>query len=378
MIRLLVVDDSALMRRLLGGLFAAEGDFEVAFARDGREALAAHARFRPDVVTLDVAMPGLDGLACLDGIMLERPCAVVMLSGLTAAGAEVTLDALERGAVDFIAKPSGAVSLDFDRIGPAIVQKVRAAAGARLRPALGLGARVRARTSLARHRPGGEPRPGENPRPGGDPRPGVEPRSHAQPQRAGGVRPGGLVLVGTSTGGPRALDALLSRLPADFPWPVIVAQHMPGSFTGPLARRLDGLCALGVEEVGRPLPLAPGRIYVGRGDADVIVARRPAGLVAAPIPAHPDHLWHPSVDRLVDSALDHVDPARLIGILMTGMGRDGARAMTALRARGGRTIAESEETAAVWGMPGELVRAGGADVVAPLDAIADSLLGMLP
>ncbi|RVU11467.1 response regulator, partial [Methylobacterium oryzihabitans] len=131
MIRLLVADDSALMRKLLGGIFAAEGDFEVAFARNGREAIEAHARFVPDVVTLDVTMPELDGLACLDAIMQARPCPVVMLSSLTAEGAEVSLDALARGAVDVIAKPAGAVSLDIDRLAPLIVRKVRAAARAR-------------------------------------------------------------------------------------------------------------------------------------------------------------------------------------------------------------------------------------------------------
>jgi two-component system chemotaxis response regulator CheB len=187
----------------------------------------------------------------------------------------------------------------------------------------------------------------------------------------------GIVLVGTSTGGPPALDALLSRLPADFPWPVVVAQHMPGSFTGPLARRLDGLCALQVQEASRPMPLAAGNVYVGKGDADVTLARRPSGLVVQPVPAHADYLWHPSVDRLVASALELVEPARLVGVLMTGMGRDGAVTMADMQVRGGRTIAESEETAVVWGMPGELVRAGGATVVARLEGIADALLGMV-
>ncbi|MEH3147360.1 MAG: chemotaxis-specific protein-glutamate methyltransferase CheB [Methylobacterium frigidaeris] len=348
MIRLLVVDDSALMRKLLGGIFAAEPDVEVAFARNGREALEEHARFAPDVITLDVTMPELDGLACLDAIMRARPCPVVMLSSLTAEGAEVSLDALARGAVDVIAKPAGAVSLDIDRLAPLIVQKVRAAA--------------RARPRLLRRRIAAEARP--------------SPPAPAPAAPAGA--PPGLVLVGTSTGGPPALEALLGGLPAGFPWPVVVAQHMPARFTASLARRLDGLCALTVQEVARPTPLLAGQVYVGQGDADVIVARRPAGLVAAPAPAHPDHPWHPSVDRLVASALDHLPPARLLGVLMTGMGRDGAAAMAALRQRGGRTIAESEDTAVVWGMPGELVRLGGADRILPLDAIAAELVDMVP
>ncbi|MCJ2035519.1 chemotaxis-specific protein-glutamate methyltransferase CheB [Methylobacterium sp. J-068] len=368
MIRLLVVDDSALMRKLLGGVFAAEGDFEVAFARDGDEALAEHARFRPDVITLDVNMPGLDGLGCLDRIMLDRPTPVVMVSSLTADGAEVTLDALGRGAVDFVAKPGGAVSLEMDRLGPLIVQKVRAAARARLRPTLRLAERIRARTGGT---DGPLPRSARRPARTASPEP-----STVQPPMPGSV--GGIVLVGTSTGGPPALDALLSGLPADFPWPVVVAQHMPGSFTGPLARRLDGLCALRVQEASRPMPLAPGNVYVGKGDADVTLARRPSGLVVQPVPARAEYPWHPSVDRLVASALDLVEPGRLVGVLMTGMGRDGAETMAALRLRGGRTIAESEETAVVWGMPGELVRAGGASVIAPLEDIADALLRMVP
>lgn len=368
MIRLLVVDDSALMRKLLGGVFAQEADFEVAFARDGEQALAEHARFRPDVITLDVNMPGLDGLACLDRIMLDRPTPVVMLSSLTADGAEVTLDALERGAVDFVAKPGGAVSLEMDRLGPLIVQRVRAAALARLRPTLRLAERIRARSATsARGAVTRALRPTSLPSP--EPTPATSPMSG---------RVEGIVLVGTSTGGPPALDALLSRLPADFPWPVVIAQHMPGSFTGPLSRRLDGLCALKVQEASRPMPLAPGNVYVGKGDADVTLARRPSGLVVQPVPAHADYPWHPSADRLVASALELVEPSRLIGILMTGMGRDGAVTMSELRAKGGRTIAESEETAVVWGMPGELVRAGGATAVVPLDGIADALLDMVP
>ncbi|MCF4127844.1 chemotaxis-specific protein-glutamate methyltransferase CheB [Methylobacterium sp. SyP6R] len=369
MIRLLVVDDSALMRKVLGAIFAAEGDFELAFARDGLEALDFLPRFGPDVVTLDVTMPGLDGLACLDRIMLERPCPVVMLSSLTGEGAEASLDALARGAVDVIEKPAGAVSLALDRFAPALVRTVRAAARARPRIALGLAARLRARHAGLAPPPGSRPAPrAVDPGPVDDVPP--IPAVAAEPA-------GGLVLVGASTGGPPALTALLGELPAGFPWPIVIAQHMPATFTGPLARRLNGLSALSVQEVTAPVPLIPGRVYVGRGDADVIVVRRPGGLMAAPAPAQAEYPWHPSVDRLVESALDLMPPRRLVGVLMTGMGRDGARTMAALRARGGRTIAEAEATAVVWGMPGELVRAGGASVVAPLEAIAAELTALV-
>jgi two-component system, chemotaxis family, protein-glutamate methylesterase/glutaminase len=363
-IKLLVVDDSALMRRLLGTLFAQHSDFEVAFARDGIEALERLEDFAPDVVTLDINMPHMDGLACLNEIMLLRPCPVVMLSALTEADAEVTLQAMALGAVDFVTKPQGAISLSMDELGPRLVATVRAAARARVRGTLRLTERVRLRVAgLARD---------------------TSPRDTRAPAiitvaSANAAGPAdGVVLVGCSTGGPPALDALLAALPMDFPWPILVAQHMPGSFTGPLARRLDRLCALRVLEVTRPTQLAPGHVYVAKGEADMIISPRPSGPVVTAAPASAEHRWHPSVDRLVSTAMQHLGATRLIGVLMTGMGDDGAAAMTRLREAGGRTIAEAEETAVVWGMPGELVRAGGADIVAPIEDIAGHLLAWLP
>jgi two-component system chemotaxis response regulator CheB len=359
-IKVLVVDDSALMRKLLGQAFAAEPDFEVGFARNGFEALDQLASFQPDVVTLDIHMPQLDGLATLDRIMLERPCPVVMVSSLTSDGADTTLEALRLGAVDFVAKPSGALSLRMDAFAPAVIAKVRAAASAKIRSSLRLKDRVR-------HRIGGAQStlspPASAPR-----------RSRAMPRASGA----GLVVVGTSTGGPPALEALLRPLPAEFPWTIMVVQHMPAGFTGPLARRLNDLCALNVVEVLQPMLLEPGRVYVGRGDADLVVARRGGALTAVSVPAQADYPWHPSAERLVRSALDHVAASQLVGVLMTGMGHDGAPAMTQLRAEGGRTIAEAEETAVVWGMPGELVKAGGADLVLPVHEIASALQALTP
>ena len=362
MIRLLVVDDSPLMRRLLGGIFEGEGDFVVCLARNGAEAIAQLHEFRPDVVTLDINMPGMDGIACLDRIMIERPCPVVMVSSATEAGAAETLKALELGAIDFIPKPDGAVSLEIDALAPRLIEKVRTAAAARLRPSLRLTDRVRARTGLA---------PVRRRRVAAPPAPTISPA--AVPDHPPGD---GLVLVGTSTGGPQALDALLAPLAPDFPWPILVAQHMPAAFTGPLARRLDRLCALDVVEVSSPTPLKRG-VYVARGDADMVVRRQRGRLVASAAPSDSARRWHPSVDRLVTSAMDLLPPEKLIGVLMTGMGNDGAESMTQLRRSGGRTIAEAEETAVVWGMPGELVKAGGAGTVAPLDRIADRLMEMI-
>lgn len=357
MIRLLIVDDSALMRKLLGEIFNHDPEFEVRFARNGLEALDQLQIQGADVVTLDVHMPQMDGLECLDRIMIERPCPVVMVSSLTEAGADATFEAFRLGAVDFIAKPAGALSLGFHDMAPELVEKVRAAAGARLRPSLRLKDKVRHRIT------GGAPVRRTPAR--------AEPAAFA---KALNLPAGdGLVLVGASTGGPPALEALLTALPESFPWPILVAQHMPASFTGSLARRLDGICALSVSEVVQPTRLAAGNVYIGRGDADVIVSRRSAGAVAMPAPPK-DYPWHPSVDRMVRSAMDQLPRNSLVGVLMTGMGNDGARAMAELRAGGGRTIAESEETAVVWGMPGELVKAGGADWVLPYTGIAARLI----
>ncbi|MET0238871.1 MAG: chemotaxis-specific protein-glutamate methyltransferase CheB [Sphingobium sp.] len=353
MIKLLIVDDSPLMRRLLSDIFTAAGDFTVEVARSGEEALARIAAVAPDVVTLDITMPGMDGLACLDRIMLLRPCPVVMVSALTREGAEETLEALALGAVDFVPKPGGAVSLEIDAVAPLLVEKVRAAASARISRATRLRERVRAQVRAAP----------------------VSPSPGRRTTAASPADPGmGVVLVGCSTGGPPALDALLGGLPADFPWPVLVAQHMPMTFTGALARRLDRQCAIAVEEVQGSTVIAPGHVYIGRGDADMILSRRANMLVARSAPRSEAHFWHPSVDRLVASALRLVAPERLIGVLMTGMGNDGAMAMTQIMQGGGHTIAEAAETAVVWGMPGALVAQGGASEVVPLDAIAGRLL----
>ncbi len=357
MTRVLVVDDSALMRKLLGKIFSTEPDFEVQFARNGLEALALLDVFKPDVVTLDIHMPQMDGLACLDRIMVERPCPVVMVSSLTADGAEATVQALELGAIDFVAKPEGAISLHIDDLAAELVAKVRTAAGAKIRSSARLRERVRHRIT------GGAL---------------AVRRSRATQEPVVRATGEGLVVVGTSTGGPPALEALLESLPGDFPWPIVIAQHMPGTFTGALARRLDTLAELHVVEVSRTLQLEPGCAYIGKGDADVVIARRPSGLAAVPVRSDPNYLWHPSADRLVKSAMEHVSAPQIVGILMTGMGSDGASAMASLHAAGGRTIAEAEETAVVWGMPGELVAAKGANWVLPLPEIAGCLRRLVP
>lgn len=353
MIRILIAEDSALMRKLLSGIFTAAGDFVIAVAKDGLDALQQIASFRPDVVTLDINMPKLDGLSCLDRIMLEHPVPVVMVSALTEDGADETLTALEMGAVDFIAKPEGVVSLHMAALADELVSKVRAAAAVQLPRAPRLAERMRLR------------RLADIPFPIA---------AKAIPGKAGGL---GLVVVGTSTGGPPALDILLAKLPADLRWPIVIAQHMPQAFTGPLARRLDRLSLLSVSEVTGPTPLLAGGVYIARGGTDMVIGLRGGKLIANAAPMRDDYPWHPSVDRLVRTAMQHVPPAQLLGILLTGMGSDGAAAMAELRTAGGYTIAEAKDTAVVWGMPGELVSLGGAVDTLPVDEIPRRLAELL-
>ncbi|GAA4948752.1 chemotaxis-specific protein-glutamate methyltransferase CheB [Actinoplanes utahensis] len=344
----LVVDDSALMRRALKGILAEAGDFEVHTARNGVDALEQLGRIQPDVVTLDINMPEMDGLTCLSKIMEEHPVPVVMVSSLTEHNALVTLEALELGAVDYVPKPGGTVSLNIDDVATELVGKVRSAAKSRVKRAGGLSARLRAQTQRA----------------------AVAPPGRRQLSPVGSVD---LLLIGSSTGGPALLSDLLPELPATLGAPVVVAQHIPASFTAALARRLDEICPLRVHEVDRIMNVQRGNIYIGRGNADVVVARRTDGLIVKTVPAAAEYRWHPSVDRLVASARRYIDPQRLVCALLTGMGDDGATEMAAVKEGGGRTIAESEETAVVWGMPGELARRGGATEVLPAYEIASRL-----
>jgi len=358
--KVLVVDDSALMRKLLTGVLR-DGGYEVRSARNGAEGVQMVLEWEPDVVTLDINMPEMDGLTALSMIMSSRPTPVVMVSSLTEKGALATFEALALGAVDFIPKPGGTISLRVDDVSAVLLDKVRSATRARLGPA------AARRTQTQPIKPPGARAAPARPAP-------VSPFS-AAPRPASGAQ--GLVLIGVSTGGPRTLEEILPLLPADFPWPVLVAQHMPANFTDTFARRMDSLCPLHVIEVAAALPLTAGHVYIGRGGTDMAVMERAGQLQVGPRPESPQMLWHPSVEVLVETACRHLPPDRLIGVMLTGMGNDGAVAMTALHAGGGRTIAESSETAVVFGMPQELIQRGGATVVLPANAIAEQLRAWL-
>ncbi|SOC21076.1 chemotaxis-specific protein-glutamate methyltransferase CheB [Rhodobacter maris] len=353
--RLLVVDDSALMRRMLQECFAGEPDIELLAARDGEDALAKLHSFAPDVITLDINMPKMDGLSCLARIMEERPCPVVMVSSLTERGALATFEALELGAVDYVAKPDGTVSLSLDLVYDELRAKVRAAfAGKRAK------ARNAARPAPARLAPKAPP---------------AAPAARVVQigRNRAGSEPVELVVIGSSTGGPKTLGDILAALPADFPAPILIAQHMPPRFTRIYAERLAGICRIKIRELDRAQPLQPGTAYIAQGAKDVIVTRKMRRLCAEPMPLDGGLTWHPSVSRMVASALETLAPERLVGVMLTGMGDDGAAEMARIHQNGGRTIAESEETAVVWGMPQQLIAYDGASVVLPCDRVAEQL-----
>ncbi len=348
MIKLLIVDDSALMRRHLNLMFQEEGDFIIRQAHNGAEAVELNRDFRPDVVTLDVNMPEMDGITALSLIMAQRPVPVIMVSSLTAKSALATFEALHLGAVDYVTKPGGTISLSIDEIRKELVDKVRTASAAKIKrnSVQGLARRLREERERT-------------------------PVRTSVPKR--GTRSDGLVLIGVSTGGPRTLEDILPHLPADFPWPILVAQHMPASFTAPFAARMNEMCALTVVEASRPVAVEPGMVYIGKGGADMVLSKRNNSLTVMAKPETRGFLWHPSVELLGRSALEHCNPADLVAVMLTGMGNDGVEAFSRIKKSGGRTIAESEESAVVFGMPAELINCGGASLVLSAEKVARQL-----
>jgi two-component system chemotaxis response regulator CheB len=340
-IRVLVVDDSAFMRRVVSEAIAAEPDMEVAgVATNGLDALLKVERVQPDVVTLDVEMPEMDGLTALRHLMARYPRPVVMLSSLTQAGAVTTIRALTIGAVDFVAKPSGSISLDFHRVREELIQKIRVAAGARVSQPEPVAARA-ARS----------------------------PAGVALPHRAFER----LVVIGTSTGGPRALATVVPNLPVDGSTAYLIVQHMPAGYTRALAERLDGLTRLAVREAAQGDRLSADSVLVAPGDHHLRVS--PGGSVE--LDQGPRvHGVRPSVDVTLASLVQTFGRRAVVAIL-TGMGQDGAQGAAAVRAAGGYIVAEDESSCVVWGMPRAVVERGGADRVVPLDLVATAIAGAL-
>jgi len=342
-IKVLVIDDSAVMRAIMNRVISAQPDMQVVgLASDPILATERMRLTNPDVITLDVEMPRMSGMEFLATLMRTRPMPVVMVSSLTARGAETTLKALELGAVDFVAKPAAAAGADLERYADEVTEKIRAASTARpLRPAAdsrGTPPRValsRPRRSLA-----------DNPR-------------------------NAVIAIGASTGGVEALRELLSRLPAAMP-PILIAQHMPGGFTRSFADRLNGLCEIDVREAVDGEPVVPGRAYIAPGGRHMQLAGKPGTLGIKLTDGAPVNRHRPSVDCLFRSAAQAAG-SRCIGVMLSGMGADGADAMLALRNAGAFNIAQDEASCVVFGMPRQAIAAGAVHEVLALDAIARRL-----
>ena len=350
-IRVMIVDDSAFMRKVIGDILSADPAIEVvAKAKNGNEALQHLKESSPDVITLDIEMPGKNGLEILPEIMAVKPVPVVMVSSLTKDGADATMRALDAGAVDFITKPSGTISLDMEKVGGELLQKVLAASRASVQNALTHRLVAKSYSALQ-----GQSRA---------PMPNV-------PRREPPRRPE-MLLIAASTGGPNALQELLPALPKDFPIPVMVVQHMPPGFTSSFALRLNERSQLTVLEGCDGMPVRKGVAVIAPGGHHLMLGRKGADFVCRLAETPPVRSVRPAADVLFASAADVlVGPA--IAVVLTGMGKDGLDGTRRLRAKGAYVIAESKETCVIFGMPGAIVEAGLADEVLPLYSIASGL-----
>jgi two-component system chemotaxis response regulator CheB len=344
--RVLVVDDSALVRSLLGEIINRQPDMVcIGAAADPLVAREMIRELNPDVLTLDVEMPRMDGIEFLSRLMRLRPMPVVMVSTLTERGAEVTLRALELGAVDFVAKPKIGVSDGLALLAEDIGAKIRIAARAQFRRAAATLAGVAASA----------------------PRPAAAPLGRLSTEK--------IVFIGASTGGTEATKEVLVQLPADAP-AVMITQHMPPGFTRSYATRLDGLCRIAVKEASDGERVLPGHAYIAPGGLHLSVERSGANYVARVRDGEPVNRHKPSVEVLFESAARVVGPNAL-GVMLTGMGGDGAKAMRLMREAGSFNIAQDEASCVVFGMPREAIAAGAAHEVLPLQSIAGRLIERL-
>lgn len=340
-IKVLVVDDSALIREVLSRMLARDGDIIVVGTAtdpiDAREKIKA---LDPDVVTLDIEMPNMNGLQFLDKLMRLRPTPVVMVSTLTKKGASETLLALELGAVDFVAKPSAEFEGGIEVFGANLREKIRAAAKSDVR--------------------GRSARSAEAPK--------VAVKTAAAPA-------GAMIAIGASTGGVEAIRTVLTNMPVDCP-PIVIAQHMPAGFTGRFATRLDEVCELTVLEAEDRMPLQAGHAYVARGDYHLRVERSSGQLKARLSQDELASGHRPSVDVLFESVARTIGPMA-VGAILTGMGRDGARGLKLMREAGAYTVGQSQASALVYGMPRVAFEEGAVVEQAPLEAIAARLANAL-
>ncbi|MGE5704406.1 MAG: protein-glutamate methylesterase/protein-glutamine glutaminase [Clostridia bacterium] len=376
-IRVLVVDDSAFMRKVISDILSEDPSIEVIDrARNGQECIQKVKSLHPDVITLDLEMPIMNGLEALELLMKEYPLPVVMLSSLTKEGADATIRALELGAFDFITKPSGPISLDIHKVADGIVEKVKAAASSKQRRLGQITAKPVIRSmeptapSVANH-----PSMTEQVTPNVT-TPASSPQSYIRLER-NRICSQKLVVVGTSTGGPKALQTLLTTIPADFPAPILVVQHMPPGFTKSLAQRLDTLCSLRVVEAEDGQQLEAGTVYVAPGGYHMEAVAHTGGMRIHLHQAEPRGGHRPSVDILFESVSKLTNVSKW-AIIMTGMGSDGTKGLKQMKEAGPVTsIIEDESSCVVYGMPRSAVLAGLADNIVPLEKIAEKLVRLV-
>lgn len=349
MVKVLVVDDSAFMRNAISRMLSSDHQIRViGTAKDGYEAIAKVKTLKPDIVTLDIEMPRMDGVEALKHIMAENPLPVVMVSSLTTEGAKITLDALEAGALDFIPKNLSNLSVNILRLQEILTEKIK----------------YLARRGLIR-RPAARTEP-------------LSPLPPPPPEEQDALKTGerrmGVLAMGTSTGGPKALQEILTRLPGDFPVPIVIAQHMPPSFTGPFAERLNQLSKIEVREAREDDALKNGVALLAPGRGNMRVVR--TGAVETKVTISDDKeefIYRPSVDALALSVAEAF-PGRALGVILTGMGSDGLRGMEAVKRSGGRVFAQEESSCVVYGMPKAVVDAGIADKVLSMEEMAGEIV----
>jgi two-component system chemotaxis response regulator CheB len=341
-VRVLVVDDSALMRKLIPLILERDADIEVVgTAMDGTFALRKIDELRPDVVTLDLEMPRMDGVETLRMIMRSAPLPVIVFSTHSKQGAYATFKALALGAIDFVAKPKEAAAGQLDAVAYELIEKIK----------------IAKRAGWPKVIPRSVP---ELPNPG---------KKHTRVA----LPPNRLIAVGISTGGPNALQYFLSQIPGDFPSSFVVVQHMPEGFTDMFARRLDECCAMDVQEAKSGDLLVAGRVLICPGNRHIMVRRMPRGDMAVLSDGPPINGHRPSADVLFHSVAQEFG-LTAVGILMTGMGEDGAEGLGAIKAAGGMTIAQSEDSCVVPGMPRAAIVKGFVNKIVPLDGLSAHLI----
>lgn len=339
-VRVLVVDDSALIRSLLSKILESDPDIAVVgAAADAYEARELIKALNPDVLTLDIEMPKMDGVAFLRNIMRLRPMPVVMISTLTELGAPVTLEALDIGAVDFFPKPKSTSGENLGDYAQEITEKVKNAATARVKPLESLTPSSRSAKGVL---------------------------------ALASARPGMVIAIGASTGGTEAIKEVLIRLPANSP-PIVMAQHIPQAFSGSYARRLDGCCQVRVFEASDGLPIESGCAYLAPGDAHLVLQPAGRGFECRLLSTERVNRHRPSVDVLFASVASNVGK-RAVATLLTGMGADGAKGLLQIRNAGGHTIVQDEDSSVVWGMPGAAFRLGAAMKVLSLEQISQEIV----